>query len=91
MPIDTVAIWHGVERPPQAQGSSNPTTVSVSSLAGPAAQAPAGLLCQTGFNFASLEVFTAERGGSDVESGRGSVASKVGAPGTEEACLVAAG
>ena len=71
MPIDTVAIWHGVERPPQAQGSSNPTTVSVSSLAGPASL-PVG-------------------GGSDVESGRGSVACEVGAPGTEEACLVAAG
>ena len=36
------------------------------------------------FNFA-------EGGGSDVESGRGSVACEVGAPGTEEACLVAAG
>ena len=61
-------------------------TVCVSSLAGPAAQAPActGLTAGASFNFA-------EGGGSDVESGRGSVACEVGAPGTEEACLVAAG
>ena len=85
MPIDTVAIWHGVERPPQAQGSSNPTTVCHGFRLFPCTPCCAGS-CRAPVPGQVSVNFT-----SDVETGRGSEACEVGAPGTEEACLVAAG